>query len=56
LYFFWQKNNGTKTACKMLLKLTIGVPNFVGNTGNYAIDHVCPEECRPKDHKDWLLC
>jgi len=34
----------------------IGIPNFVGNTGNYAINHTCPEECRPKNHKDWLLC
>ena len=33
-----------------------GVPNFVGNTGNYAISDICPEECRPKDHKDWLMC
>ena len=33
-----------------------GVPNFVGNTGNDAIVHVCPVQCRPKDHKDWLLC
>ena len=31
-------------------------PNFVGNTGNYAIDDVCPIDCRPADHKDWLLC
>ena len=32
------------------------VPNFVGNTGNYAINIVCPEACRPKNHKDWKLC
>ena len=31
-------------------------PNFVGNTGNYAIDIECPEACRPKSHKDWKLC
>jgi hypothetical protein len=32
------------------------VPNFVGNTGNYAIDKVCPVACRPKNHSDWKLC
>jgi hypothetical protein len=31
-------------------------PNFVGNTGNYAIYDVCPEVCRPEDHKDWIFC
>ena len=31
--------------------------NFVGN--NYRAPKIaieCPEECRPKDHKDWKLC
>ena len=31
-------------------------PNFVGNTGNYAINEKCPVECRPETHKDWILC
>jgi hypothetical protein len=31
-------------------------PNFVGNTGNYAINEKCPVECRPENHKDWILC
>ena len=31
-------------------------PNFVGNTGDFAIAIECPEDCRPTDHKDWKLC
>ena len=35
--------------------------NFVGsNGGGLGVDedesHICPVACRPKDHKDWLLC
>lgn len=31
-------------------------PNFVGNVGTYGEDKICPVACRPRDHKDWLLC
>ena len=31
--------------------------NFVGNTrGSLPITFECPDECRPRDHKDWKLC
>jgi hypothetical protein len=35
------------------------VNNFVGaNGGSISLEShkMCPEECRPRDHKDWLLC
>lgn len=31
-------------------------PNFVGNVGTYGEAKVCPVDCRPKDHQDWMLC
>ena len=36
-----------------------GKYNFVGsNGGNITLqkDGPCPKECRPKEHKEWLLC
>ena len=35
--------------------------NFVGSNGgilgrNGRPAAICPEECRPADHKDWILC
>ena len=34
--------------------------NFVGAKGDDAIGLAevgpCPEECRPRNHKDWLIC
>ena len=33
--------------------------NFVGSNGgsiSLGTDGPCPKECRPKDHKEWLVC
>ena len=36
-----------------------GKYNFVGSNGGSITlqkDGPCPKECRPKEHKKWLLC
>ena len=42
---------------------TAGVGNFIGSVvslnssiGLTGEGGICPEKCRPKDHKDWLYC
>ena len=33
--------------------------NFVGSNGgsmHVGNEGICPEKCRPQDHKDWILC
>ena len=42
---------------------TAGVGNFIGSVvslnssiGLSGEGGICPEKCRPKDHKDWLYC
>ena len=32
--------------------------NYVGSVvvQNYTLKDVCPKECRPKDHQDWIHC
>ncbi len=37
LTFFWQKNIGTKAACKMLMKLTIGPDQTSNNWDNFSL-------------------
>jgi len=37
LVIFWQKNIGTKAACKMLARLTTGV-NFANILGAYSLN------------------
>jgi len=36
----------------------LGIGNYVGSVLalNASIDEPCPEKCRPKNHKDWILC
>ena len=39
-----------------------GVGNFIGSVvslnSSIGFDEggICPEKCRPKDHKDWIYC
>ena len=32
--------------------------NFVGSmfNGNGILWEICPEQCRPKEHQDWIHC
>ena len=30
--------------------------NFVGSVGPMELNKICPPECRPPTHQDWILC
>jgi hypothetical protein len=41
-----------------IISYYIASPNFVGALPDETEQEVtpCPEECRPKQHKDWTTC
>ena len=68
LFFPWAKNDSVSHDsynCKSFnftqpwpTKRKMKPANFVGAIflNGPILDKICPEECRPKDHKDWKYC